>query len=229
MTDSNDDVAVIVLAAGRSSRMGGGDKLWADLGGSPVIAHSMRTLAGLEGVAAVVVVGPVERHDDFRQLVGANVDVRCVAGGERRQDSVAAGIAACPDAGWYLVHDGARPLVTAEVARRVLEGARVHGAAVPGVAVADTLKRIDDGARVIETVDRESVRAIQTPQGFAGALLRRAHTEVRRDVTDDASMVEALGEPVTVVEGDAANLKVTRPIDLEIARALLAMRENEQG
>ena len=186
----------------------------------------VRTLSTLEGLSTLVIVGPQQRHQDLRQLVNAPIDVRCVAGGDRRQDSVAAGIAAAPRADWYLIHDGARPLLTSKLAARTLDAARAHGAAVPGVPVADTLKQIDEAGRVVQTVDRATVRAIQTPQAFAGDLLRRAHATVTNDVTDDAAMIEAVGEPVFVVEGDPANLKVTRPIDLELARSLLATRQD---
>lgn len=223
-TTPNDDVVAIVLAAGRSTRMGGDDKLAADLDGAPVIARALRTLGSLEGLAALVIVASEQRHTELRQFAPPNIDVRCVVGGDRRQDSVAAGLAAAPDAAWYLVHDGARPLVTQQLAARVLAGARSHGAAVPAIPVSDTLKQIDEDGRVTATVDRASIRAIQTPQGFAGDLLRRAHAAVTEDVTDDAAMVEALGEPVFIVEGDPANLKVTHPIDLELARSLLAAR-----
>lgn len=117
-------------------------------------------------------------------------------------------------------------MVTRELTARVLAAAQTHGAAVPGIPVADTLKQIDEAGRVLETVDRNTVRAIQTPQAFSGELLIRAHSTVTDDATDDAAMVEALGEPVFVVDGDPANLKVTRPIDLQVASALLATRQN---
>lgn len=222
---TNNDVVAIVLAAGRSTRMSGGDKLAADLNGQPVIAYALQTLGSLQGLAVLVIVASEDRHAELRQFVPPDIELRCVVGGERRQDSVAAGIAAAPEAAWYLVHDGARPMVTHELAARVLAGTQSHGAAVPGIPVSDTLKQIDENGRVIATVNRASIRAIQTPQGFAGNLLRRAHATVTEDVTDDAAMVEALGEPVFVVEGDPANLKVTHPIDLELARSLLAARD----
>jgi 2-C-methyl-D-erythritol 4-phosphate cytidylyltransferase len=153
MTDTTNDVLVaIVLAAGRSTRMGNDDKLWADLNGAPVIAHALRTLSTLEGLSTLVIVGPESRHEDLRQLVNAPIEVRCVIGGDRRQDSVAAGIAAAPQAAWYLVHDGARPLLTSELAARTVDAARAHGAAVPGVPVADTLKQIDETGRVVQIV-----------------------------------------------------------------------------
>ncbi|MEE8337125.1 MAG: 2-C-methyl-D-erythritol 4-phosphate cytidylyltransferase [Dehalococcoidia bacterium] len=219
----DETTAVILLAAGSSARMGGEDKLWADLGGEPLIAHSLRTLASLDGVDVLVLVAPPERHAMLRSLAGeVRVELRTAEGGERRQDSVAAGIAAAPDAAWYLVHDGARPLLSAELARRTLDGAREHGAALPALAIADTLKRIDGEGRVLETIDRDAVRAVQTPQAFAGDLLRRAHAASREDATDDATLVERLGEPVYAVEGEARNLKVTTPADLALARALIA-------
>jgi 2-C-methyl-D-erythritol 4-phosphate cytidylyltransferase len=228
-----DSTVAILLCAGSSSRMEGEDKLWADLGGEPLIAHSLRTLASLDAVDVLVLVAPAERHSMLRSLAGeVRVELRTAEGGARRQDSVASGIAAAPDAAWYLVHDGARPLLPAAVACRALDGAREHGAALPGLAVADTLKRVDGDGRILDTVDRSEVRAVQTPQAFAGDLLRRAHAarsaaRDAEDATDDAVLVERLGEPVYVVEGDARNLKVTTPADLELARALLTVAEDQ--
>lgn len=225
-------LAIVVLAAGASARMGGVDKIWADLGGRPLIAHSIAMLGALDDVRTLVLVGPIERHAELLECASEaatrGVNVACVAGGPRRQDSVAAAIAAAPDAAWYLVHDGARPFVTPELARRVLEGAHHHGASIPGVPVTDTIKHVDGSGRILATVERTSLRAVQTPQGFAGPLLRRAHAEVTGDVTDDAAMVEWLGVPVFVVAGDPANMKVTTPTDLTVARALLAAGAHQE-
>ena len=216
--------------------MGGTDKIWADLGGLPLIAHSLRAMAELPGVRTIIAVAPGDRHETIVGLLdGWDGDVRCVEGGARRQDSVAAGIAAAPDAAWYLVHDGARALVTAALSARVLLGARLPGAAVPGLAVTDTVKRVraaGDGAveRVIETIDRAALRAVQTPQAFRGDILRRAHAGAAGgDATDDASMVERLDLPVAVVPGDPTNIKVTTPADLAVARVLLAQRDAQRG
>lgn len=215
----------------------GADKIWAPLAGRPVLAHSIEAFARSRGVTRIVVVAPAERHEDVRTLLpsSASVALDAVEGGARRQDSVAAGMRAAPGADWYLVHDGARPLATPEVVLRVLEGARAVGAAVPVVPVVDTIKRVstldvagdvaEDAERVEGTVDRALLRAVQTPQAFRGDLLRRAHAEVTSDATDDASMVEALGEPVAAVAGDRANIKITTPPDLVMAEALLSARE----
>lgn len=215
----------ILLAAGGSARMGGEDKLWADLGGAPLIAASLRTLAGVEELDALVVVAPAAHHAELYRLgTSAGRQVVCAEGGARRRDSVRAGVEAAPGAAWYLVHDGARPLASAQLARRVLEAVRTRGAVVPGLAVADTIKRVDGLGVVQETLPRAELRAIQTPQAFAGDLLRRAHDLDDVDATDDAGMVERLGAPVHVVDGEPANLKVTTPDDLERVRALLAAR-----
>ncbi|HJM75447.1 MAG TPA: 2-C-methyl-D-erythritol 4-phosphate cytidylyltransferase [Dehalococcoidia bacterium] len=223
-----DSTTAILLCAGSSARMGGEDKLWADLGGEPLIAHSLRTLASLDAIDVLVLVAPAQRHAMLRSLAGeVAAELRTAEGGARRQDSVASGIAAAPDAAWYLVHDGARPLLSTEVACRTLDAAQAHGAALPAVVVADTLKRVEDGGRILDTVDRIDLRAVQTPQAFAGDLLRSAHAGSNEDATDDAMLVERLGEPVYAVEGDALNLKVTTPADLALARALLATERGE--
>lgn len=218
------DTVAIVLAAGTSRRMGGADKIWADLGGRPVLAHSLATFAALAAVARIVVVAPAAQHEAVRALAPAGVALTCVQGGARRQDSVAAGLVVAPEAAWYLVHDGARPLVTVALVERVLDAARREGAAIPVVPVVDTIKRVDGDGQVVETVDRAPLRAVQTPQAFAGPLLRRAHLEVTEDATDDASMLERIGVPVMTVAGDPENLKVTTPADLVLARAWLAER-----
>ncbi|MEZ4553641.1 MAG: 2-C-methyl-D-erythritol 4-phosphate cytidylyltransferase [Dehalococcoidia bacterium] len=217
--------AAILLAAGSSARMAGIDKLWYEVEGRPLIAYALRTLAELDDVHVVVAVAPRDRHEALRALVADldGVDLRCVEGGARRQDSVAAGLAAVPEADWVLVHDAARPLVTREVCAAALRAARLHGAAIPAVPLVDTVKRVDVNGRVEETVDRAALRAVQTPQAFAAPLLRRAHAEVAWDVTDDAAQVEALGAPVHAVPGDPRTFKVTTPEDLQMVRTLIAI------
>ncbi len=227
---ATETTVAILLAAGASARMGEADKLWAPLAGQPLVAHALRMLGTLPGVDLLVVAAPAARHAQLGELArGLPCALRCVEGGTRRQDSVAAALAAAPDAAWYLVHDAARPLATPALAARVLAAARSQrlgeGAAVPAVPVVDTIKRVDDAGHVLDTLDRVTLRAAQTPQAFAGPLLRRAHAELRTlDATDDAALVAALGVLVVTVDGEPANLKVTYPADLVIAAALLAQR-----
>lgn len=199
----------LLLAAGRGTRFGG-QKHDVELGGTPILRQSERALLD-GGVDRLVVVG---------DLAGA------VPGGDRRRDSVAAGLAAIDDdAGFVLIHDAARPLVTAKLVRSVIERLLVGDVAgvVPVVPVRDTLKRVA-GDYVIETVDRSDLVAVQTPQGFDLAALRSAHAVANGDATDDASMVELTGGTIVVVDGDPANLKVTYPEDLAVAEALRSGR-----
>jgi 2-C-methyl-D-erythritol 4-phosphate cytidylyltransferase len=209
--------------------MRGEDKCWADLAGRPLAAHSLSMLAALarhERLDLVVAVAPRARHDALSDNGGRlGLDLRCVVGGARRRDSVRAGLDAAPEGEWVLVHDAARPLASAELARRVLASAREHGAAVPAVPLADTVKRVDERGRVVETPPRAALRAVQTPQAFAGAVLRRAHDADDEDATDDAALVERLGLEVWTVQGEASNVKVTTPEDLAVVRALLELRD----
>ncbi|MCA9846444.1 MAG: 2-C-methyl-D-erythritol 4-phosphate cytidylyltransferase [Dehalococcoidia bacterium] len=222
-----EQIVAIIVAAGSSTRMGA-DKIWAELAGAPVIAHSIAALASTPGVTDIVVVAPAAKHEAIA-LLPCPVPIVTVEGGARRQDSVAAGIRVAPDAAWYLVHDGARPLVTPAVAARVLDAAGASGAAIPVVPVVDTIKRVDEQGRVRDTLDRSELRAVQTPQVFRGDLLRRVHFELDGDVTDDAAMLEQLGIPVATVEGDRENLKITTPSDLAVAQALFDLRSGSGG
>ncbi len=217
----------VLLAAGRSARMGGGDKLLAPLAGRPVLAHSLAALAACDEIAHVVVVtGPANRAA-VAQLARSHGGgkVRALAtGGAQRQDSVAAGLAALPNLELIAVHDGARPLVDAEDFSEGVRIAREVGAAIAGAPVADTIKRVDAAERVIETPPRARLRAAATPQVFRRKLLERAHraaTQAGVSATDDAALVERLGEPVVVFASRRRNLKITTADDLWLAESLL--------
>ena len=200
-----------VVAAGSGVRFGG-DKQAADLAGQPVVVRSVRAAASVsDGV--VVVVAANRRSAVVDLLAGLDGVEAVVDGGSTRSASVRCGLAAVPaDAEVVLVHDGARPLATPDLFRRVV-GAVCLGAeaVVPGIPVTDSLRSAE--GRVIE---RDGVITVQTPQGFAAEVLRRAHAD-GGEASDDATLVEAAGATVVVVEGEPANLKVTRPIDLALA------------
>jgi 2-C-methyl-D-erythritol 4-phosphate cytidylyltransferase/2-C-methyl-D-erythritol 2,4-cyclodiphosphate synthase len=220
----------IVVAAGSSARMGGADKLLATIGGRPLLAHTLAALAASTDVASLVVVTSRERR---RALADASwlpdVPVTFVEGGTRRQDSVRAGFEALerttPDPEGrrvVLVHDGARPLVSAALVSAVVASTALHGAAIPVVPVVETIKRVA-GDLVEATVDRSELAAAQTPQGVLRGLLRDALGSVAASATwtDEAALLEVCRIPVHVVPGDPANLKVTVPDDLARAAALL--------
>lgn len=211
-------VWAVVAAAGSGTRFGAA-KQFADLGGRPVLDRSVAVAAVCaEGVVAVVSADsarPPGLRDRLADLVRP-AEVRVVAGGETRSESVRRGLEAVPaEAEVVLVHDGARPLASAELCRRVVAAVRAGAdAAVPTVPVADSLRR-RGGA-----VDRAEFAAVQTPQGFRAAALRAAHA-AGAEATDDATLVEAAGGRVVLVDGEPANIKITHPADLRMAEALL--------
>jgi len=223
-------VGAVLVAAGSSTRVGGTTpKQFQMLGVRPLFVVSMGIL--LEVAEEVSVVVPsAHRELAETQLRAAGLlpgdgatAIRVVDGGTRRQDSVRAGLAALsPDIDIVLIHDAARPFASCELTRRVVEAAERTGAAVPAVPVPDTVKREDDG-EVVATLDRSVLRLVQTPQGFRRVVLESAYDALGdRDVTDDASAVEAAGHPVAVVEGLPSNRKITTEGDFDEARVLVS-------
>lgn len=212
----------VVVAAGSSRRMGGIDKLQVDLRGRPLLAWSVAAMRAASSVRDVFVVTSADRVDALaREPWMRDAGGRVLAGGERRQDSVAAGVRAA-SAAVVLVHDGARPMVTPALVDAVAVAARDHGAAIPVVAVADALKRIE-GDRIVSDAPREGMVRAQTPQGAGRSVLLEAMASFADGPElfgDEAALLARAGQPVTVVPGDAANLKVTVSGDLAILRAI---------
>ena len=219
----------VVVAAGRSRRMGGPDKLRVPLAGRPLLAWSVEALAASAAVRDIVVVTVPE---DVASLAGEPwiqaVAARVVAGGERRQDSAVAGLSATrSDCEVVLVHDGARPFLSPALVEAVAGAARRHGAAIPVVPIADSLKRVAE-SHVVGAVERAGLFAAQTPQGARRDLLSGAFAAAdevgRADHTDEASVLAQAGIEVATVVGEPDNFKVTSPDDLRWAQALAAER-----
>ena len=224
------EVVAIVVAGGKGERMAAGvPKAFIPLAGVPMLLHSVRVFDAAPRVTSIVAVVPDARVEDTRALLGATAKpVAVVAGGERRQDSVRAGLDACPPAfdGIVLVHDAARPLLDAALVDAIVVAATEAGAAIPVLPLADTIKRVEAGL-VQETVDRATLGAAQTPQGFSAALLRRAYDAAFREgalLTDESVSVERVGGSVRAVPGSAANRKLTTPDDLAWAEDVLRRR-----
>lgn len=217
-------VGVVIVAAGRSTRMGGVDKLSAMLAGRPLVAYAIAAFAAHEAVSDIVVVVSESNQDAVEAVIAEEgLLARTVLGGERRRDSVRAGLGVLQRCDYVLIHDAARPLVTPALIDAALSGAREFGAALCAIPVTDTVKLGDDSDEVAATLDRSGLWLAQTPQAFRLELLLRAHAADQEDVTDDAALVENLGAPVKLVPGAPRNIKVTTPADLVIAEALLEL------
>jgi 2-C-methyl-D-erythritol 4-phosphate cytidylyltransferase len=220
----------IIVAAGKGERFGAPDKVFLPIAGRPIIAHILDITEQSASVVDVILVVGEHTHASAEDLVaeGPWEKVQAiVTGGSQRQDSVAAGLAeVSPDCEIVAIHDGARPLATASLFDACIAAAFSTGAAIAAVPVGDTLKRVTAG-RIVETVPREHIWAAQTPQAFRVELLRRAidfATTEQIAVTDEASILEQMGVPVSIVPSTAANLKITHQDDLWIAEALFAHR-----
>ena len=215
----------VIVAAGTASRMGGIDKVMAQLEGEPMILRTVRTFQTCEAIREIVI---VTREDLIVPIMSLCKDFEkvtaVVAGGSSRQESVQLGLNALSSkVKLVAVQDGARPLVTHAVIDRTVRAAHTYSAAAPAIPVKDTVKVVTGGV-VKETPDRKNLRAVQTPQVFDPDMLRGALKKAKEDgaeVTDDCSAVERLGMSVKIVEGDERNIKITTPLDLKIAKLLL--------
>jgi 2-C-methyl-D-erythritol 4-phosphate cytidylyltransferase/2-C-methyl-D-erythritol 2,4-cyclodiphosphate synthase len=225
-----ESVAAIVVAAGRGLRAGGGlPKQYRTLAGEPVIRPSLSAFAGHP---QITVVQPVIHGEDVAMFEAAAVGLAlrpAVLGGATRQASVRAGLEALQDLApdMVLVHDAARPFASSALVSQAIAAARLTGAAVPALPIADTVKTIDDEGRITGTVDRNQLRVVQTPQAFKYSAILLAHRQAaasgKDDFSDDAALAEWAGLPVTVFGGDPANVKLTTAEDFARAEAAAAL------
>ena len=231
--EAHPDCSAVVAAGGSSRRMGGENKLTAFLDGVPVLARTLLALDGASLVDEIVVA--VREEDlvataDLCKIYAVTKPVKIVRGGATRLESVRAALLECRESAAFLaVHDGARPLADPELIDRVVALAHRTNAAAPAVPVKDTVKVVRDG-KVESTPDRDTLRAIQTPQAFDGPLLRaalQAAAEAGAEVTDDCAAVERLGKEVYILDGSYENIKITTPEDIALAEAILQRREEQ--
>lgn len=237
MTSRPPIVGVIVVAAGSGTRLGADKpKAFVDLAGRTVLERSLFSVFGMQREAQVVVVAPADLLAEAEAIAAraagaAAASVSVVAGGDTRQQSVARGLAGLGESvRIVLVHDAARALTPAAVFDAVVTGVAQTGSGiVPGLAVQDTVKRVDDDETVVETVDRSELRSVQTPQGFPRAALADAYADASIEHTDDAALFAAAGHTVSVIDGDPASFKITTPWDLRRAEGLLSAETGPAG
>lgn len=222
----------IILSAGMGKRMQAGkNKQFIELNGKSVLTHTLSVFALMPDITNIVLVVRAGEEELCREMVPtmAKNKTILVAGGKERQDSVYNGIKAINwECDYIIVHDGARPLVTLDIISRTLEAAKTYGAAVCGVPVKDTIKQVNPDGSVIQTIPRNSLYAVQTPQIFQTSKLKKAYDyayEHNFYGTDDASLLEYMGEKVQIVLGDYENIKLTTPEDIQSAEAILQKRK----
>jgi 2-C-methyl-D-erythritol 4-phosphate cytidylyltransferase len=236
-------VIAIIPAAGMGTRMapagkkGAPSKQWVEINGAPIVAHTLRVFARNPQITQIVVALRKSEMENFRKMLEKEriaAKVEMVEGGEHRQESVANALASLKAAkdDVVLVHDAVRPFVDDDIISSVIREVEKHGAAIAGLPAIDTIKQVEraaEGAIITSTIPRERVVQAQTPQGFRYELIKRAFDSAIADGfmgTDEASLVERLGESVWVVMGSARNIKITTPSDMELAEFLLTRRKD---
>jgi 2-C-methyl-D-erythritol 4-phosphate cytidylyltransferase len=223
MSTNKEKVSAIIAAAGDSKRMGGVDKLLAPIAGRPVLARVIDTFQKCKSIDQIIVVASPKNIEKIRRLVAAEkwskvTDV--CPGGKQRQDSVAEGLKRLKYAAWVVIQDGARPFVTNELIVKGLEAAKETGAAVAAVPVTDTVKVAGADGIVRQTLPRQNLRTVQTPQVFRIDIIQNTYQHVSGEATDDASLVEKAGYKVKLYPGSYDNIKITTPADLAVAEVL---------
>ena len=226
MNQVSSHIGAVIVSAGTGQRMGV-DKVFLPLAGKPLLAWSVDVCQNCELLSQIVIVLNESNLDSGHKLVAergwSKVGEVC-PGGKRRQDSVTQGLKRLKACDWVIIHDGARPFLTLTLIQDGLEAARDTGAAAAAVPVKDTIKLGDDGGIVKETLPRQQLWAVQTPQVFRFDIITKAYAQVTDEVTDDASLVERLGYKVKLYMGDYNNIKVTTPQDLALAEVIARNR-----
>ena len=226
MKDTVSQAGAVIVGAGSSQRLGA-DKVFLPLAGKPLLAWSVDVCQNCELLSQIVIVLNESNLDSGRNLVaerGWSKVVGVCLGGERRQDSVRQGLKELKRCDWVVIHDGARPFLTLDLIRDGLEAAWGTGAATAAVPVKDTIKLGDDNEMVRETLHRQRLWAVQTPQVFRFDIITRAHGQVTDEVTDDATLAERLGYEVKLYMGSYQNIKITTPEDLALAEIVVKDR-----
>ena len=222
-------VCAIVPAGGSGTRMGGTvPKQFQSLNGKPILYHTIKTLQNCKTISEIILVVPEKEYETANTdwLGKLEIVKKVVIGGEKRQDSVYNGFCeVSQDSEIVLVHDGVRPFLSQKMIANSIDAAREYGAAITAIPVHDTIKRVDTSGLVSQTIDREGLWRVQTPQAFRYSLLLDAFNKAKSENfygTDEGALIEHLGEPVKIVEGLEQNIKITTPEDLELSNAFIS-------
>ena len=215
----------LIIAAGSSVRMGGIDKVFTPIFDRPIISYSVQAMENCSNIGSIILVLAKENLEKGKLLSereGWTKVTSIIQGGQRRQDSVRLALSHVQNCHWTVIHDGARPCITSKILENSIIHASINGSAVAAVPVKDTIKIADESLTVSTTLDRKHLWSVQTPQVFATKTLRHAHETIIEDVTDDASMMEALGAKVSLFQSEYSNIKVTTKEDIHLVEVLMS-------
>ena len=220
--------SAIILGAGSGDRMGGIDKILTEISGVPAILHSVNAFIEVGIFQTTILLANTDNIDELKRLMSdpKYQSVHVVLGGNRRKDSVRIGLDQIKSSDYVMIHDGARPCVSPDLIRRGMMASENSDAAIPVVPITDTVKMLKD-SMVMSTMDRSSLYASQTPQVFKYKTIAELHLTLTSDVTDDAAIIEIHGGNVSTYDGDPENIKMTNPIDIEIAETILKRRKGK--
>lgn len=212
----------IITAGGSSSRFGNTNKLLEKINSKEVIRHTVDAFLAVKNISDIIICAHSSIIDQLKEIFKLHSSIKIIEGGNNRQESVYNGLLACDKPDFVLIHDGARPMISIEIINNAIEMVQEKNALTFATRTVDTIKQVDENLKIIKTLDRSSLFNTQTPQVFKYDLIKDAHIELKgRNFTDDAGMLEFLGQDVYILEGDYKNIKITTFNDIELARLYL--------
>lgn len=218
----NENISAIITAGGTSSRFGNTNKLLEKIHGKEVIVHTLEAFLAVKEINEIVICANISIIPELKSLFEANKKIRIIEGGSTRQQSVFNGLSVLKNADYVLIHDGARPMISPETIHSAILMVQDKKALTVATKTTDTIKQVDKNLKIIKTVDRTSLFNTQTPQAFEYNLINEAHQKLEgQNFTDDAGMLEFLGQDVYILEGDYKNIKVTTQSDIAVASVYL--------
>lgn len=215
-------ITAIITAGGASLRFGNTNKLLEKIYSKAVIKYTVEAFLSVKEIDEIIISTNISIIEEVKQIFKKDKRVRIIFGGETRQKSVSNGLRVCENADYVLIHDGARPMISPEKIRQAIEMVKEKKALTVATRTIDTIKQVDENLKIIKTIDRSSLFNTQTPQAFQYDLIKNAHQQLEgENFTDDAGMLEFLGENVYILEGDYRNIKITTQSDIELAKIYL--------
>lgn len=212
----------IITAGGTSSRFGNTNKLLEKIHSKEVIKHTVEAFLRLNEISEVIICANASIIEDLKNIFKGQEKIKIIEGGSTRQQSVFNGLLACGDCDYVLIHDGARPMVSTEIIKNAIQMVQEKGSLTVAAKTIDTIKQVDENLKIIKTIDRSNLYNTQTPQAFAYKVIKDAHEKLAgQNFTDDAGMLEFLGQDVYILEGDYKNIKITAQSDIELAKVYL--------